>query len=406
MKTGHHLVAFKWLVVWLISLALVACHTIVPGGPASFATPTIMVHPTTAMPTATRILRPRSATQPPALVLIPSSTNAPTVTVRPVPQVLTLANLSNLKIIARRDYAPNELITALAWSPDGSRLAVAAGQQIHWLDGFSLKEIRLLSIGAFSRSLSFSPDGVWLAAGSQDGLVRLWRTQLLDQSASSLDPVYSLLAHQKGVNQVAFDPAQPLLATGGNDAVTRIWDLNSGKQVNQIIGGTFAVPGLAFSPDGVFLAVMNGSVIRLRDAVSGRMYATMRVDASLFSLAFSPSGDSLAAGDNAGALWIWSQDSFKSGGTETLQPLRLDSGVALSGQKDLVWQVAFSPDGNLLAAAFGDGSLQVWDAHSGEKYWSSQLADSAVTSLAFHPGGAWLATGGLNASLQVWGLAP
>jgi WD40 repeat protein len=406
MKTGHRLVAFKWLVVWLISLALVACHTIFPGGPVSFATSTIMVRPTIAIPSATRTLHLISTTQTPTFAVIPSSTAAPTATVRPVPQVLTPANLSRLKVIARRDYAPNELITALAWSQDGSRLAVAAGQQIYWLNGSTLEEIRLLSIGAFSRSLSFSPDGVWLAAGSQDGLVRLWRTQSLDQPASSLDPVYSLSAHKKGVNQVAFDPAQPLLASGGNDAVTRIWDLQSGKQVSQIVGGTFAVPGLAFSPDGVFLAVMNGSVIRLRDAVSGRMYATLRVDASLFSLAFSPSGDSLAAGDSAGALWVWSQDSFKSSGNKTLQPRRLDSGVVISGQKDLVWQVAFNPDGNLLGAALGDGSLQIWDAHSGEKFWSAQLADSAVTSLAFRPGGAWLATGGLNASLQLWGLAP
>jgi WD40 repeat protein len=166
------------------------------------------------------------------------------------------------------------------------------------------------------------------------------------------------------------------------------------------------VPGLAFSPDGVYLAVMNGSVIRLRDAESGRMFATLRVDTNLFSLAFSPSGDVLAAGDNAGALWVWSQDSFKPSATVSPQPRRLYSGVGNNAQKVLVWQVAFSPDGSLLGAALGDGSLQIWDAHSGEKYWSAQLAYSAVTSLAFRPGGAWLATGGLNASLQLWGLAP
>jgi WD40 repeat protein len=406
MKTRHHLVAFKWLVAWNICLALVACHAIVPEVPASYTTPTFVALPTTAIPTATRIILPAPATQTPTFAAIPSSTIAPTETVQPVPQALTPANLSGLKIITRLDFPSNELITALAWSPDGTRLAVAAGQQIHWLDGASLKELRLLSIGAFSRSLAFSPDGVWLAAGSQDGLVRLWRTQSLDQPASSLEPLYSLAAHKKGVNQVAFDPAQPLLASGGNDAITRIWDLNSGKQVNQMVGGTFAVPGLAFSPDGVYLAVMNGSVIRLRDAVSGRMFATLRVDANLFSLAFSPSGDVLAAGDNAGAIWVWSRDNFKPGGNELPQPLRLESSAANSGQKDLVWQVAFSPDGSLLGAALGDGSLQIWDAHSGEKLWSARLADSAVTSLVFRPGGAWLATGGLNASLQLWGLAP
>jgi WD40 repeat protein len=404
MKTGQRKIAIKRLAVWIISLALVACQTVLPGSPAP--TPTIKVLPSTAIPEATRTIRSATATQTPTFPVIASSTFAPTDTVQPVLHVLTPANLSELKIIAQRDYASNELITALAWSPDGARLAVAAGQQIHWLDGASLRELRLLSIGAFSRSLAFSPDGVWLAAGSQDGLIRLWRTQPLDQPTGSLEPLYSLPAHKKGVNQVAFDPAQPLLASGGNDAVVRIWDLNSGEPVNQIIGGTFAVPGLAFSPDGVYLAVVNGTVIRLRDAVSGRMFATLRLDTNIFSLAFSPSGDTLVAGDNADALWVWSQDSFKPGGNGPLQPRRLDSGVVDNGQKGLVWQVAFSPDGGLLGAALGDGSLQIWDAGSREKIWSAQLADSAVTSLAFRPGGAWLATGGLNASLQIWGLAP
>jgi WD40 repeat protein len=406
MKTGQQKIAFKRLAAWIICLALVACQTIVPGSPASVATPTIETLPATATHTATRTLRPATETQEPTFPVIASSTFARTDTVPSALQALTPANLSRLKIVAQRDYAPNELITALAWSPDGTRLAVAAGQQIYWLDGASLKELHLLSIGAFSRSLAFSPDGVWLAAGSQDGLVRLWRTQSLDQATGSFDPFYSLPAHNKGVNQVAFDPAQPLLASGGNDAVVRIWDLNSGEPVNQIIGGTFAVPGLAFSPDGVYLAVVNGSVIRLRDAVSSRMFATLRVDTDIFSLAFSPSGGILAAGDNAGALWVWSQDSFRPGGNEPLQPLRLDSGVADNGQKGLVWQVAFSPDGSLLGAVLGDGSLQIWDAGSGEKIWSAQPADSAVTCLAFRPGGAWLATGGLNANLQIWSLAP
>jgi WD40 repeat protein len=404
MKTGQRKITIKRLAAWVICLPLVACQSVVPVSPTP--TPSIEALPSAAIPAATRTLRPAAATQTPTFPVVASSTFAPTDTVQPVPQALTPANLSGLKIIAQRDYASNELITALAWSPDGARLAVAAGQQIHWLDGASLKELRLLSIGAFSRSLAFSPDGVWLAAGSQDGLVRLWRTQSLDQPAGSLDPLYSLPAHKKGVNQVAFDPAHPLLASGGNDAVARIWDLNSGEPVNQIIGGTFAVPSLAFSPDGVYLAVVNGSVIRLRDAVSGRMFATLRLDTNIFSLAFSPTDDTLVAGDNADALWVWSQDSFKPGGNEPHQPRRLDSGVAANGQKGLVWQVAFSPDGSLLGAALGDGSLQIWDAGSGEKSWSAQLADSAVTSLAFRPGGAWLATGGLDARLWILGFAP
>ncbi len=394
------MIAWAWLAGWVACLALAACNATTPGGfdvfkPAALATVT-----STPAPYVTPTSRFTSAT--PTVTPISSPTLAPTETRQAAPESLTPANISRLKILARRDYAPHELITALAWSPDGKRLAVAAGENIHWLDA-SLHELRLLAIGAFSRSLAFSPDGAWLAAGSQDGYVRLWQTQVLDQPSGSPAPVFKLQAHKKGVNQVVFHPTRPLLATGGNDAVARIWDLDSGEQLNQIVGGTFAVPGLAFSPDGAYLAVMNGSVIRLRDVDSGRMVATLRADTDLFSLAFSPSGDELVAGDNAGTLWVWQLNGFGAAGNQSPQPQHVDTG---GEQKGLVWQVAFSPDGRLFGVALEDGELQIWDAHSGEKLWAAQISDIAVTSLAFHPNGRWLATGGLNASLQLWGAIP
>jgi WD40 repeat protein len=392
------------LIAWGVCLALTACRMSAPDNPGAFTPTTSSTAPPTAAPSTTTITPITAHT--PAVTITPLPTINPTDTPQPAPQVLNPANISRLQVVARRDYAPNQLVTALAWSPDGSRLAVAAGEQIHWLDGSTLHEIRLLSIGAFSRSLAFSPDGSWLAAGSQDGFIRLWQTRSLDQPSASPDPILSLLAHKNGVNQVAFHPGRPLFASGGNDAVARIWDLDSGEQISQIIGGTFAVPGLAFSPDGVNLAVMNGSVIRLRDVDSGRMAATLRVDTNLFSLAFSPAGDELAAGDNTGELWLWSQESFRIPGNAVPQAQRLATGVTGGGQNGLVWQVSFSPDGAMLGAALGDGSLKFWDVRNGERLWSVQNGDRAATSIAFRPGGARLATGGLNANLLIWEVKP
>jgi WD40 repeat protein len=394
------MIAWVWLAVWAGCLALAACNAATPGGSDVFtpaAPPTVTYTPA---PYLTPTSRFASAT--PTVTSLSPPMLTPTETQQPVPESLTPANISRLKVLARRDFTPHELITALAWSPDGKRLAVAAGENIHWLDA-SLHELRLLTIGALTHSLAFSPDGAWLASGSQDGYVRLWHTQVLDQPSGSLAPVYSLQAHQKGVNQVVFHPTRPLLATGGDDATVRIWDLTSGEQINQIIGGTFAVPGLAFSPDGSYLAMMNGPVIRLRDVESGRMVATLRADNDLFSLAVSPSGDELVAGDNAGALWVWQLNGIGSAGNQAPQPQQLDTG---GGQNGLVWQVAFSPDGKLFGVALEDGELQIWDAHNGEKLWGARISDIAVTSLAFHPQGSWLASGGLNTSLQLWGVNP
>ena len=111
------------------------------------------------------------------------------------------------------------------------------------------------------------------AAG--DGNVVLWNTVTGQR-------LFSFPAHKKGVNSLAFSPNGNLLATGGNDAVARVWDASSGENQSQMIGGTYAVPDIAFTPDGASLAVVNGEVVRLRDVASGRFADPARPGVSLY----------------------------------------------------------------------------------------------------------------------------
>ncbi len=72
-------------------------------------------------------------------------------------------------------YTPWELVMAVAWSPDGANLAVSAGDHIHLYRTDSWERITSLYVGALTHSLAFSPQGGWLAAGSRDGKLRLWK---------------------------------------------------------------------------------------------------------------------------------------------------------------------------------------------------------------------------------------
>ncbi len=79
-------------------------------------------------------------------------------------------------------YTPWELVMAVAWSPDGTSLAVSAGDNIHLYRADSWERITTVYIGALTHSLAFSPQGGWLAAGSRDGNLRLWKVaDLLDE---------------------------------------------------------------------------------------------------------------------------------------------------------------------------------------------------------------------------------
>jgi len=310
-------------------------------------------------------------------------------------------------LLAEARFSPWDLATAVAWSPDGATLAVAAGEWIRiypvaaLVDGsFSAEgqsEQAALFVDALTHSLAFSPDGSLLAAGSRDGIARV-----LDLSSPST-PRWSLEAHKKGVNAVAFSPLGDLLATGGMDAVARTWNLESGETVSEIIGGTFAVPGLAFQPDGEALAVINGGLVRLRQVREGRILGTFLSEASLFSVAFSPDGRLLAVGDSANGVLLWDPaTAFRTGQEHYPEPRRLQGHRGQPGRPSaLVWKVAFSPDGVLLASAGGDGQVIVWDVASGEQTAAWQ-AHTVAASLAFSPDGSLLATSGLDGALRIW----
>ena len=112
---------------------------------------------------------------------------------------------------------------------------------------------------------------------------------------------------------------------------------------------------------------------------------------------FSPDGSRLAGGSLAGSLEIWDAHSG-----ERLSQLLLQEGASSSSL--LVWQVAYSPDGALLAAAGGDGSLYLIEAQTARLLANLKGGRSAMTSAAFSPDGRLIATGSLDGKLKLWGI--
>jgi WD40 repeat protein len=211
---------------------------------------------------------------------------------------------------------------------------------------------------------------------------------------------------------VAFSPADTplgsILASGGNDAVARFWDPNSGENLGLMVGGTFAIPSIAFLPDGSQLAVTNGDRIRLRQVGSERIAGTFASDEPLYSLAISPNGGLLAAGGSDNLIRLWKpEQAFRTGQPEYIQPLIFSGHSGRPGTyRSLVWQVIFSPSGELLASAGGDNSVRLWDVQNGNQLWSLAAHPGGAVCLAYRPDGRALASGGLDGVLRVWGVTP
>ena len=307
----------------------------------------------------------------------------------PVSQPIIPENAASLIVADQLQFSQWELVLAVAWSPDGDTLAVAAGEHIHLYEAGTFEERFTLSAGVWSPGLAFSQDSLLLASAGRDGYVRLWDT-------ASGEAIYSIPAHKKGANAVAFSPNGELLASAGNDGMVRLWEAATARPRGEMIGGAYAIPALAFTSDGLDLAIANGNVIRFRQVGSGRFSQTLRGDSSFYSLAIAPDGKTLASGDSENTVWLWAipdgEILFK------LPAPRIEGSRSAS----LVWHIAYSPDGGLLASAGGGQLIQVWDASSGELLTTLIEHTASVTSLAFSPDGRWLVTGGLDARVVLW----
>jgi WD40 repeat protein len=307
------------------------------------------------------------------------------------------------------------LVSASSWEDNTVRLwDVPSGAPLAVLDGCT----RTAHRGEVSR-VAFSPDGSRLAVSCGDAGAVVW-----DVSTSQPQPV--LWKGDGGpVNSLALSPDGAVLAVGRGNGWTeagtvQLWDVTTGQERAVLEGHTVWVQGVAFSPDGTLLASGSGDrTVRLWNVTTGELVLTLGplsdgfvagessiydddsdvvlhpdiYSDAVWSVAFSPDGTKLAVG--RGDPWV-GPGSMQLYDAATGEPLTEFYAKAppLCCEMVSVYDLAFSPDGTLLATADGDGVARVWDAVTGEELATLDPDSGWVGSVAFSPDGSLLATGG------------
>jgi hypothetical protein len=134
----------------------------------------------------------------------------------------------------------------------------------------------------------------------------------------------------------------------------------------------------------------NDQTVKVWDARTGQELHTLKGHTDIvWSVAFSPDGARLASGSWDQTVKVWD--------VRTGQELR-----TFKGHTNQVSSVAFSPDGARLASGSADQTVKVWDAHTGQELHTLKGHSGEVTSVAFSPDGDRLASGSFDQTVKVW----
>lgn len=302
----------------------------------------------------------------------------------PVPTAILYSDISDYEVNFRVGFwglqnSDAFLVPTQAWNWEQTKEELEASGES---EQKSLRLIRQLIVTVHKLMAAFLADLYYL------NLDPSYEPQLYNLASEFpqvwLNPYIELLSNLQSCQQTIYEKDLRILV----DCETR--KAQSWKCVRTFIEHSDSVWSVSFSPNGQTLAsgssdkTINvwhlGNTNSLVGTLSGHSNFVRAV-------AFSPDGRTLASGSDDKTIKIWPFRTLSAS----------DSGY--------VYSVAFSPDGKTFASGSGDKSIKIWDMDTGELIQTFTGHSGTIYSVAFSPDSRTLASGSLDSTLKIWDLS-
>ena len=302
-------------------------------------------------------------------------------------------------------YDSPPAVRALAFSPDGTRLAIGAHHEVilRQSDGSSVTG-RWMGDSPRIESLAFSRDGRFLAASggspSEFGEIQIWDATSASMAGSLRR---AIRAGSDTLFGVSWTDDGSRLAAGGADKLVRAFDAATGSVLMHCDNHLDWVFGTAFVHDGSrLISVSRDKSVKLVDASSGLLVDdAARPRAPVFTLARHPKEDLVAFAGEEGNVRLHRMSPrggrLKEGDDKEESAVREFEHMGTT-----LHAVAFSSDGARLACAGLSGEIRIFETASGRRQATIPSKNGAVFALAFHPTEHWLAAAGSDGLVRIY----